>query len=105
MSLATDNSAARDLAYNPEHHKRTKHIERRHYFVRECVENMQLVVPYVNTLDNEADLFTKPLIPRLFYPLRDALMNVPLSDSEILAMGGRGNAGGRVPQGVGARSA
>ena len=61
--------------------------------------------PYVNTLDNEADLFTKPLIPRLFYPLRDALMNVPISDSEILAMGGRGNTGGRVPQGVVARSA
>ena len=62
-------------------------------------------VPCVNTLDNEADLFTKPLIPRLFYPLRDALMNVPISDSEILAMGGRGNTGGRVPQGVVARSA
>ena len=45
----------------------------------------------VNTLDNEADIFTKPLVPRLFYPLRDAMMNVPLSDSEVLTMGGRGN--------------
>ena len=44
-ALATDNSAARDLAYNPEYHKRVKHIERRHFFVRECVENFQLVVP------------------------------------------------------------
>ena len=26
MSLATDNKAARDLAYNPEHHEKTKHI-------------------------------------------------------------------------------
>ena len=26
-ALATDNQAARDLAYNPEHHTRTKHIE------------------------------------------------------------------------------
>ena len=25
-SLATDNKAARDLAYNPEHHEKTKHI-------------------------------------------------------------------------------
>ena len=28
ISLACDNKAARDLAYNPEHHPRTKHIER-----------------------------------------------------------------------------
>ena len=28
-----------DLAYNQEYHKRVKHIERRHSFVRECVEN------------------------------------------------------------------
>ena len=40
-SLAVDNTAAIDLAYNPQHHKRTKHIERRHYFVRECVEEMK----------------------------------------------------------------
>ena len=29
-ALATDNRAAQDLSYNPEHHARTKHIERRH---------------------------------------------------------------------------
>ena len=28
---------------------------------RECVENMQLTVPYVNTVDNYADFFTKAL--------------------------------------------
>ena len=29
IDLYVDNQAARDLAYNPEHHKRTKHIDRR----------------------------------------------------------------------------
>ena len=38
-AMATDNRAAQDLSYNPEHHARTKHIERRHYFVRERVES------------------------------------------------------------------
>ena len=61
---------------------------------------MQLVVPYVNTLENEADIFTKALVPRLFYLLRDALKNVPISDSEVLTMGGRGNAGTSVRGGV-----
>ena len=41
-SLATDNSAAQSLSYNPEHHERTKHIERRHFFVRDLVEDGQL---------------------------------------------------------------
>eukprot|EP00966_Prymnesium_polylepis_P051193 1184985-Prymnesium_polylepis.1 len=43
-SLATDDKAARDLAYNPEHHEKTKHIERPHFYVRELVENEELVV-------------------------------------------------------------
>ena len=30
-SLAVDNQAARNLAYNPEYHERTKHIDRRHF--------------------------------------------------------------------------
>ena len=29
--LKMDNKSAIDLAYNPEHHARTKHIDRRHY--------------------------------------------------------------------------
>ena len=29
--LRLDNKSAIDLAYNPEHHSKTKHIERRHY--------------------------------------------------------------------------
>ena len=55
IELAVDNTAARDIAYKPEHHQRVKHIQRRHFFVRECVENLQITVPYVNTVDNLAD--------------------------------------------------
>ena len=72
-----DSQGARDLAYNPEHHERAKHIERRHFFVRELVERMELRVPYVNTADNIADFFTKPLEPRVFRAMRDVIMNVP----------------------------
>ena len=52
-----------------------KHVERRHLFVRECVENMQLVVPVVATHENLADFFTKALPPKQFFPLRDRIMN------------------------------
>ena len=31
--LSTDNKGARDLSYNPEHHDKSKHIARRHFFI------------------------------------------------------------------------
>ena len=74
--LAVDNTAAIDLAYNPQHHKRTKHIERRHFFVRECVEAMKITVPYVRSSDNLADFFTKPQKSSVFFAMRDLVMNV-----------------------------
>ena len=53
---ATDNQGARDLAYNPEHHRRSKHIARRHFYIRDMVEAMELTVPFVRTDDNISDM-------------------------------------------------
>ena len=47
--LHVDNQSAIAVAYNPEHHFRMKHVQRRHFFVRECVENLQIVVPFIAT--------------------------------------------------------
>ena len=46
------------MSYNPEHHDRSKHIERRHFYVRDMVESQEIVVPLVNTKENDADFFT-----------------------------------------------
>ena len=80
--LKLDNKSAIDLAYNPEHHSKTKHIERRHYFIRECVENGKLRVPFVPTKDNVADFFTKPLTGKTFFDMRDKVMNVRRSSRD-----------------------
>ena len=37
------------------------------------LRNMQLRVPYVNTVDNLADFFTKPLAKNDYYRMRDIL--------------------------------
>ena len=76
IRLHCDNKAAIDSSYNPENHSRTKHIDRRHYFIRELVEDGKIVVPFVSSADNLADFFTKPLSPAKFFSLRDKIMNV-----------------------------
>ena len=95
-TLSTDNKAARDLSYNPEHHGRSKHIARRHFFIRDMVESQEIIVPLVNTQDNDADIFTKPLPPKRFKFLRRKIMNLE-GDShppQPSIAGGRRNAGG-----------
>ena len=104
ISLGVDNTGARDIAYNPEHHQKVKHIARRHFFVRECVENGEIVVPYVNTSDNEADFFTKPLEGKLFFELRDRIMNVAPTALGGLARSYRASVHGGVLSAVRARA-
>ena len=57
-TIYMENKAAIDLAYNPEHHRRTKHITRCHFFIRELVEDQSITVPYIPSADNIADFFT-----------------------------------------------
>ena len=75
--LRTDNMGARDLSYNPEHHTKTKHVERRHFYIRDMVEKFELTVPFVRTANNTADFFTKPLPSASFLAFRKIIMNVP----------------------------
>ena len=77
VEIKVDNQGAIDVAYNPEHFNRMKHVARRHFFVRECVEDGRIVVPFVRSADNQADFFTKPLPYSTFVQFRDRIMNVP----------------------------
>ena len=79
VNLHMDNQSAIAVAYNPEHHTTLKHVDRRHFYVRELVENHTIRCPFVSTVDNLADFFTKPLRASVFFPMRDRIMNVPVS--------------------------
>ena len=92
--LHVDNQSAIAVAYNPEHHSRMKHVARRHFFVRECVENLQIVVPFVASADNMADFFTKPLGPKQFFPLRNRIMNFDAREAAPAAVAATGGHGG-----------
>ena len=64
--IQIDNEAAIRLAQNPEYHRRTKHIQTRHFFIREKVIGGEVEVQSVATELQVADALTKPLLrPRL----------------------------------------
>ena len=55
-----------------------KHVQRRHFFVRDMVESFEIEVPFVRTAANCADFFThEAKSPAQFYEFRAKLMNEP----------------------------
>ena len=59
--LKVDNKSAISLAKNPVFHERSKHIELKYHFIRECVETKKIELEFVPTELQLADMLTKPL--------------------------------------------
>ena len=57
--ILIDNNAAISITNNPVKHSKTKHIDIRHHFIRDCAEKKLIELQKVGTLDNLADLYTK----------------------------------------------
>jgi hypothetical protein len=61
VTIAVDNQSCIALSRNPEYHARTKHIDIQHHFVREAVENEEIVTEFCPTGEMVADALMKPL--------------------------------------------
>ncbi|GJU68182.1 hypothetical protein Tco_1254441 [Tanacetum coccineum] len=73
ITLKVDNISAIALVKNPVFHGRSKHIDIRYHFIRECVENGHINVEHVSGELQRADILTKAL-PRLkFVTMRQML--------------------------------
>jgi hypothetical protein len=68
------------IATNPVQHKRTKHIDICHHFLRDHVGKGDIVMEGVRTDDQLADIFTKPLDETRFCKLRSELNVIDLSN-------------------------
>jgi transposase InsO family protein len=60
-NLHVDNKSAIQLIKDPVFHDRSKHIEVRYHYIRSCIENGTVVVQFVGTEDQLADILTKAL--------------------------------------------
>ena len=68
-----DNSGALEIANNPKYRPRTKHINQRFHFFRSHIGKHLTVLP-IDTEDQVADTFTKPLPEGLFIKHRQTLL-------------------------------
>ncbi len=74
--LMCDNTSAISVAKNLVFHKKMRHVERRHHFLRDHVEKADIEMRYIDTQRERererelADIFIKPLGASRFADLR-----------------------------------
>ena len=73
IAIRCDNMSAINLSKNSILHSRTKHIEIKHRFLRDYVQKRDCVLEFVDTKNQLADIFTKPLPKENFFAIKREL--------------------------------
>ena len=73
INIFEDNQGAIAMVKNPVGHKRTKHIDIKHHFIRETMQANTINVSYCPSKNMLADIFTKSLPRTQFEKLRMGL--------------------------------
>ena len=73
IPIKCDNTSIINISKNLIQYSRTKHIEIRHHFIRDHVQNENIILEFVPTGDQLADIFTKSLNGDRFEQIRDEL--------------------------------
>ena len=71
--LKIDNQSAIALSKNPVYHERSKHIDTRFHYIRDCVESGMIEIQHVCTEDQSADILTKSLAKMKFQKMRERI--------------------------------
>lgn len=61
VRLLNDNKSAQQIASNPVHNSRTKHIDIKHHFIRDALLHKDVILEYIGTEDMAAAILTKKL--------------------------------------------
>ncbi|KAF7130877.1 hypothetical protein RHSIM_Rhsim10G0166500 [Rhododendron simsii] len=68
-----DNMSAIAMSKNSVFHGRTKHIELRHHFIRDLVQNGEIQLEFVNTKEQLADIITKAVAADKFSQFQEIM--------------------------------
>ena len=66
------------MSKNPIMHSKTKHIPIKYHYLREQVSQKTVKLEYIDTKEQIADIFTKPLPKEDFEHLRQKMGVIPL---------------------------
>ena len=73
IPIHCDNTSAISVSKNPVFYSKTKNIPIKYHFLREQVTNQIVQVHYIPTIEQIADIFTKPLAKTPFEYLKQKL--------------------------------
>jgi len=73
FKLLMDSKSALELSKNPVYHERSKHIDTRYHYIRECISAGVAEVEHIGTDKQLADILTKPLGRIKFVEMRQKL--------------------------------
>ena len=66
VPIFCDNTSAINITKNPVQHPCTKHIDIRHHFIRDNALKGDICIEHVDTLNQLANIFTKPFVDAQF---------------------------------------
>jgi hypothetical protein len=71
--LLNDSQSALTLTGDAVNYQRAKHIDIRYHFIRDAIAKGQVIVDYIPTADQPADVLTKALSPQLHQQCVDGM--------------------------------
>jgi hypothetical protein len=77
-----DNTSAINLSKYPIQHSRSKHVEIKYHFIRDHFQKKDIALSFVDTNNQFAKIFTKPLVEDKFnfIQFNGVILNSPLGD-------------------------
>ena len=75
IDIYTDNQSAIKILENDCQHDRSKHIEIKYHFIRDEIKRKRVLLKWIDTENQVADIFTKGLGPTRFDKLRNKVVS------------------------------
>ena len=85
-AIYVNSRSAIQLVKYPVFHDRSKHIDTKYYFIKDCVKNKEVQLVHTRSEDQIADIFTKQVKSATFHKLRRSLSVAVFGESSLREM-------------------